>query len=187
MPASALDSSQIRVAGNGALWKAPLGSTLPADSTTAWDAAFVNLGYATDGFTLTQDYKTQEVPGWQSLESLRLIATALTRKFAFESLQSNKDTVALAWGGATITPATAGAYSMVIPDTQPLDFILGIDWNDGATSQRIIVQHAALAALPTIKFVRTDAVKYPLEVQALKPADGTKSVLVFGVDAAVGA
>lgn len=182
-----LDSSQIRVAGSGALWKAPLGTTLPTDSTTAWGAGFVNLGYEEDGFTLTQDYKTNEVTGWQSLEPLRLIATALTRKFAFGALQSNKDTVALAWGGATITPATAGAYTMAIPDTQPLDFILGIDWNDGATSQRIILQHAALATLPTIKFTKADAVKYPLEVQALKPADGTKSVLVYGVDAAVGA
>lgn len=185
MPTSPLDSSQIRVAGSGALWKAPLGTALPTDGSTAWGVGFVNLGYESDGFTLTQDYKTTEVSGWQSLEALRLIATALTRKLAFEAIQSNTVTVGLAWGGATITPTTGGKYSLDIPDSQLTDFILGIDWNDGTTSQRLIVQRAALVSLATIKYVRTDAVKYPLEVQALKPADGTKSILVYGTDLAV--
>ncbi len=180
-----LNSGEVRVAGSGAIWKAPLGTALPADSTTAWGTGFVNLGYATDGFTVSQALKTQGITPWQTLEQVRLIATELIRSIAFEAIQSNKDTVALAWGGATITPGTLGAYSMDIPTEQLTGFILGIDWNDGITNQRLIVQNAALMSLPAIKFVRTDAVKYPLDVVALAPADGTKSILIYGVDTAV--
>lgn len=180
-----LNSGNVRVAGTGALWKAPLGTTLPTDSTTAWGTGFLNIGYATDGFTLTQDLKKQDITAWQTLSPVRSIATALIRKLSFEALESNINTVPLAWGGATMTPGTAGVYTLDIPEGQLTDFILGIDWSDGTTSQRLIVQHATLLTLPTIKFVRTDAVRYPLEVQAIVPADGTKSILVYGVDSAV--
>lgn len=181
----ALNSGAVRVAGTGSIWKAPLGTTLPTDSTTAWGSSFVNLGYATDGFTLTQDLKRQDVTAWQSLSPVRSIATALVRKLAFESLESNINTVPLAWGGATMTPGTAGVYTLAIPDGTPTDFILGVDWSDGTLSQRIIVKRAALLTLPTIKFVRTDAIRYPLEVQAIVPSDGSDSIVVYGVDSIV--
>ncbi len=182
---TALNSGNVRVAGTGAIWKAPLGTVLPTDSTTAWNASFLNIGYATDGFTLTQDLKKQDIPAWQTLSPVRSIATALIRKISFEALESNINTVPLAWGGATMTPGLAGIYTLDIPEGQPTDFILGVDWSDGTLSQRIIVQHATLLTLPAIKFVRTDAVRYPLEVQALVPSGGTKSILVYGVDSAV--
>jgi hypothetical protein len=262
---NALNSGQVRVAGTGAFWKAPLGTVLPTDSTTAWGASFMNLGYATDGFEMTQDKKTTEVSAWQTLEPVRLITTALIRKFKFELEQSNKATLALAWGGTIIpavgTPvggaitigtggvlttatahglsvgtavtlatvvtstgisastvyyiitvgstttltlstsiggvaltttsgtgtglAVAGAYQLDLLDANTIpDFILGIDWSDGVTSQRIIIQQASTLTLPTIKNTRTDAVKFALEVQAIKPADGTDSVLVYGFDVA---
>lgn len=259
---NALNSGQIRVAGTGAFWKAPLGTVLPADSTTAWNAAFVNLGYADDGFEMSQDKKVQPVTAWQTIEPVRLITTALTRSFKFELLQTNKATLALAWGGtivalagtpvggaitigtggvltsasahglsvgnavtlATVVTSTgitastvyyviaatsttvtlstsaggtaltttagtgtglalAGSYQLDLLDANNIpDFILGIDWSDGVTSQRIIIQQASTVNLPTIKNTRSDAVKFAMEVQAIKPADGTDSVLVYGQD-----
>jgi hypothetical protein len=265
-----LNSGQVRVAGTGALWKAPLGTALPADSVAAWGPGFVNLGYADDGFVMKQDLKRKEVSGWQTLELLRLITLALNRSFTFNLKQSNRDTLGLAWGGAVITPAPAaslgtvaiaittgvltvsatealvvgdpvvlgavtgaaplvagttyyvltaptsttltlaatpggpmivtttagtatsitklnGAYSLAIPDaSQILDFIIGIDWSDGGVTQRFAIQRAALLSLPTITFGRQAEIDYDVEVQALAPADGTKSVLVYGVDVAVG-
>lgn len=268
MPASPLNSSQIRIAGTGAIWKAPLGTVLPTDSVSAWNASFVNLGYATDGFTLKQDKKTQGVTAWQTLAQVRLITSELLRTFSFELLQTNKDTLALAWGGATIAAVagaavggaitigtngaltTATAHGLVVgtavqlgtvvtatgitalttyfvisvPTTttlvisatsggaaltntsgtgtllttvggynlditaadNPPNFILGIDWSDGSTSQRIILGAAALSTLPTIKSMRTDAIRYAFDVQALAPADGSDSVVVYGLDSAVG-
>lgn len=261
---NALNSGQVRIAGNGNLWKAPIGTTVPTDSTTSWDAAFVNLGYATDGFEMGQDYKTQQIDAWQTLEPVRIFGQSLTRKFSFELLQSNEDTLSLAWGGATVSfngtavggavtigtggvittatahgfvignpvvltgvatatgissgvvyfviaatsttatlsatkggvalttttgtatsVASAAPFALTIPEPDVVnEFILGIDWVDGAVSQRFILPRATLLTLPTIKYVRTDAVRYALEVQAVKPADGSKSVLVYGYDAA---
>jgi len=265
-----LNSGQVRIAGTGRLLKAPLGTVLPVDSVAAWNGAFVDLGYADDGFEMKQDLKRKEVNGWQTLELLRLITTALNRTFTFNLKQSNRDTLGLAWGGAVITPAAAaslgtvaiaittgvltvsatetlavgdmvqlgtltgaaplvagttyfvltaptsttltlaatlggalivttaagsstsitkvtGAYSLSIPDASQIeDFIIGIDWSDGTINQRLVIQRAALLSLPTIKSGRQAEIDYVVEVQALKPADNTASVLVYGVDVAVG-
>lgn len=185
MAGPALNPGNVRVAGTGSLWKAPLGTTLPTDSTTAWGAGFVNLGFATNGFTLTQDVKKQDITAWQTLTPVRSIFTSLVRKLAFESLESNINTVPLAWGGAAMTPGLAGIYTLDIPEGQLTDFILGVDWSDGTLTQRIIVKRASLLTLPTLKFVRDDAVRYSLEVQAVAPSDGTKAIVVYGVDSAV--
>ena len=265
-----LNSGQVRIAGTGRLLKAALGTALPVDSVAAWGSGFVDLGYADDGFEMKQDLKRKEVNGWQTLELLRLITTALNRSFTFNLKQTNRDTLSLAWGGATITPTPTslgtvviaitsgvltvsaahglaigdavqlqgvvpgaplasgvtyyvntvpttttltlaatlggalivttsagtatgitknnGPYVLAIPDaSQIADFIIGIDWSDGsAVSQRIIIQRAALLSLPPVASGRQNEIDYEIEVQALKPADNTASVLVYGVDVAVG-
>jgi hypothetical protein len=260
------NSGQIRVAGTGNIFRAPLGSTMPVDSTTALSAAFVNVGYATNGFEVAQDRKTKEIPVWQSQEAARLLTTGLTRKFKFELQQTNKTTLGLAWGGviipvagtpvggaitigtggvltsatahglavgATVTLATvvgstgilalttyyviavgttttltlsatsggvaltttagtgtglsspSGAYQLDLLDANTLtDSIYVLEWLDGTTSQRIIIQQGATLSMPSIKYVKDDSVSYAFEIQAIKPADGSDSVLIFGVDVA---
>ena len=115
---SAPNATKVRVAGTGAILKAPIGTPLPPDSVTAWNSAFTNLGYLVDGFQVAQNLTTKEVSAWQSLESLRSIAIGLVRKFTFDEVQTDKDSLALAWGGATITPvlgtATGGAVTIAI-------------------------------------------------------------------------
>ena len=104
MSTPALNSGNVRVAGTGSIWKAPLGTVLPIASTTAWNVAFINLGYATDGFSIKQSLKKQAIPAWQTLSSVRSIVTELIRSLTFEALESNITTIPLAWGGATMTP-----------------------------------------------------------------------------------
>lgn len=182
-----LDSSQVRVAGTGAIWKAPAGTTLPTTSSEAWGSGFVNLGYAEEGFTITPNMKTTPIHGWQTRNVLRNITTEFDVKFGFTLMQTNKNTLSLAWGGATITPGTAGAFTMALPGDPSAEFVLGIDWSDGTTNYRYVIPRASLSNLPAVKFTRKDAVKYAFEVQSLAPTDGSDPVKIYGVDTAVGA
>jgi hypothetical protein len=183
----AIDATKIKVAGSGAIWKAPAGTTLPSDSTTAYGAAFVNLGWISDGgFEVDQSLKTKNVMGWQSVEVLRVVNTSIERSVKFSALESNKEVVQLAWGGATITASTAGIYSVDLPAAQVItEFILGIDWFDGSTTQRILIKRAVLKSLPKVKFSRQDAINYDFEIMALAPADGSDAIIIYGVDAGV--
>ena len=182
----ALDATKIKVAGTGSIWKAPAGTTLPSDSTTAYASGFLNLGWISDGgFQIDQSLKTKGVNAWQSIEVVRMISTSLERSVSFEALESNKQTIQLAWNG-TVTPGSGGAYSMSLTSSAlNTEFILGIDWSDGTTSQRIVFPRAVLKSLPKIKYTRQDAVTLSLEIQALQPTDGSASVLIYGVDSGV--
>ena len=106
-------------------------------------------------------------------------------------------TLAATLGGAPIATTTSGtstsitkvtnAYSVVIPDvTSIADYVLGIDWSDGASvSGRLVIPQGHQDTLPTIKSVRTDATRYAMSTQVVKPADGGQSIRVYGVDAAM--
>jgi hypothetical protein len=180
------DSSKIKIAGSGAVWYAPAGSTLPTDSTSALAAAFVNVGYLKNGFTLNQDYKTKEILGWQNLDVLRLIPTQLSRSAKFTGIETNKISTQLAWNAATVTTTTGSAYSMTLPtNIAAQEFILVLDWNDGTASQRIVFKRATFKTLPAVTFDRQDEIDYEFEIQALVPTDGSASVAVYGSDAGV--
>lgn len=109
-----INSGQVRVAGTGAIWRGPAGSTAPTDSVTAWAAGWQNLGYANDGFTTTPNFKATQVRGWQSRGVLRNITTEFDFKFGFELLQTNIATLALAWGNAAITPVNGASLGSVV-------------------------------------------------------------------------
>lgn len=183
----AIDASKIKVAGSGAIWKAPTGTTLPSDAAASYAAGFVNLGWISDGgFEIDQSLKTKNVMGWQSVEVLRVVNTSIERSVKFSALESNAQTVALAWGGATITAGTSGAYTVDLPAAQVInEFVLGIDWFDGSTTQRILIKRAVLKSLPKVKFSRQDAINYDFEIMALAPADGSDAIIVYGVDTGV--
>lgn len=184
----ALDASKIKVAGTGAIWKAPIGTSgVPTDSTTAYPNGFVNLGWISEGgFQLDQSLKTKAVGAWQSIETVRLISTGLERSVSFETLESNAATLSLAFNNATITNGSAGAYTMSLSASQlSAEFVLGIDWSDGVTSQRIIFPRAVLKSLPKIKYTRQDALQFSMEIMALAPADGSASVLIYGKDSGI--
>ena len=179
----ALDSRNIRIAGTGAIYKAPVGSTAPTDSTTALDAAFVNLGFAKDGFEINQEYKTKDVEAWQTREVVLQFPTSLSRTVSFESIESNKASVALAWNNATITKTTGGVYSMTLPASYVnTEFALVLDMSDGTTSQRIYFPRCTLNALPKVTAGRTDIISYQFEIQVLAPTDNSASVVIYGVD-----
>lgn len=181
-----VDASKIRIAGTGAIWKAPAGTTLPTDSTTALNAAFKNMGYVKNGFEINTELKGKTVDVWQSVEPARFIITGKSIKFQWESIESNNTTVALAWNNATITPTTGGAYSMSIPSTYlAAEFSLVFDATDGTTSTRYVIPRAVLTGVPKITAGREEEISYQFEIQVLAPTDGSASVLAYGVDAGV--
>lgn len=100
-------------------------------------------------------------------------------------------TLAAQPGGSVIAITTGSStgvfnaqpFSVAIPDSAiGVEFALGIDWSHGSYTNRLIFPRVQLMSLPSIKFVRDDAVRYPLELQVLKPIDGSQSVLPYGSD-----
>jgi hypothetical protein len=79
----ALDASNVEVAVTGAVYLAPLGTTLPTDSDTPLDGAFQNVGYLSeDGITETPEEDTTEIQAWQNGDIVRRVLTSHEIQYA---------------------------------------------------------------------------------------------------------
>jgi hypothetical protein len=125
----ALDASELYVAGTGNIYSAPENTPAP---TTAPTTPWIEHGYATeDGVTFTFGKTTDELKGWQSFDTLRLITTEAPKSVKFSLMQSNTENLTLALGGGTVDSAT-GTYTP--PDPSVLDiralYISAVDGGD---------------------------------------------------------
>lgn len=89
--------------GPGILKYAPLGSTEPVDLTTAWDAAWINLGYTKDGSTFTVQVSTSPVTVAEELEVVKNVTTGRTATLTFNASELLAKNLKLMMNGGTIT------------------------------------------------------------------------------------
>ena len=161
-----VDANEVVIAGNGRIFVAPVGTTAPADVTTAWAAAWIDLGYATeDGVTFTVGRTVTDIMAWQAFDPIRRVITAMNTTIAFVLQQWNEHTTKLAFGGGTIT-TTAGPpahYLYTPPAAEVIDErAVGIEWLDGTKIYRLLIAKAMVTDDVSTQLVRTDTAQLPI-------------------------
>lgn len=118
------DADAVMIAGNGDIYTAPVGSTLPVDPTTALDAAFIQLGYVSqDGVTWRNEQTKEPINVWQSFYAIKYRVTETSAEMEFILKQFDINTLPFAMGGGTIT-TTAGPpifHTYVPPAPETID------------------------------------------------------------------
>lgn len=99
------DPLAVRV-GPGTLYTAPLGSTEPTDLATAWDAAWIELGYTDQGSTFTFNQTFEDVTVEEELDPLKTMQTARQVLIAFALAELTATNMQRALNGGTITSGT---------------------------------------------------------------------------------
>lgn len=157
----ALDGTEVRVAGTGNVYIAPTGSTLPTDTATALDAAFVDAGYITeDGVTFTLGRETEDLNAWQG-SKVRVITTAEPKSVEFTLMQSNKETLPFVLGGGTVAGA-AGEYTYTPPAKGTnTERAMVVEFSDGATVYRYVFPRVQLEGEVSFSLTANGAVEYP--------------------------
>ena len=156
--------------GVGALYTAPVGTTIPTDLAVP-AAPWVHVGYTDGGFRFTYGTEELEVPADQSLDPILIIQTARNLRIATTLLQVIPDNLVLAFGGGTITAATG--YSIYTPpeigeeEEVALYFQL-VDETSGAPV-RLIIRRAKRQGDSEISFSKAEAAKVGVEWRALDP------------------
>jgi hypothetical protein len=171
----ALDATEVRVATNGALRIAAVGTAAPTDVTTAFGVGWSDLGYATeDGVTLTPSMDTEDINAWQSAAPVRRIVTGSGLEVGFTLIQSNEETLAL-YFGATVTGDT-----IEIPvSPTPLERALAVEWVDAGATYRLVVPRASLSDRGEVTLARGEAVGLEMTFTALPPATGPLAVVIL--------
>src|SRR3546814_14218097 len=118
------DPTAVRI-GPGILKSAPLGSTEPTDLATAWDAAFIDLGYTEEGSSFVFENTFEDVMVAEELEPVEILQKPrqITVNFAAAELTAtniqrafNGGAVVTGTGIVTFAPPAAGPYTPVRSD-----------------------------------------------------------------------
>ncbi len=171
----------------GAVYWAPLGTTLPTNAKDSLSEDFVNLGYVTsDGVTINTAEETSDIEAWGP-ETVMTTQTSYSKTATFNLLETCKEAVLqFIYGKSNVTVNEDGSIEWGDTGEQLPRGVLVIDTlqNNGGATPRIKRQ-----VLGDCQFVdrsgdavynNSDALSYPVSMKAYKftPAEGKPATYV---------
>lgn len=158
----------------GAIFRAPLGTTLPTTATEALDTAFKAMGYvSSDGLTNANSISTSDIKAWGG-DTVMVSQTDKTDTMAFTLIESlNSDVLAAVFGSDNVSGAlTTGITVSVNADAQEeavwvIDMLL-----NGNTAKRIVVPSGVISALADIVYKDDTAIGYGVTISCLPDSSG---------------
>lgn len=172
----ALDATNVRVALTGAVYTAPLLTSYPTDTTSAWDAGWVDLGYVSeDGVTESYSDDSEVIKAWQGGVTVRTVITSTEATFAFTLLETKKAAWELYHKGSLLTDDGTTA-SMSVKNATADEKMFGLDVVDGTNHVRIIVPRGEVTERGDIVYVNNAPVGYELTLTAYPDANGVTAI-----------
>lgn len=180
----ALESDNVRVGVTGAIYVAPLGTTLPTTSQAALNVAFQDLGYMDEsGVAELINEQITNLKAWQNSDVVRKVQTEHDYTLGFVPMETN----AVVLGTFYDNYDGSGADGIVnIEGGLPTHKAFVFDIIDGDDEHRIVVQDGQLTTRGQVNHVATDATKYPMTVTCF-PAMGSGAVKAIHYHRSVGA
>ncbi len=171
---TALNVSAGKPAVTGGIYRAPLGTTLPTDASTALGGTFTSLGYiASGGVTHAFNLDTGEYRAWGG-DLVLAYTNSKTHTFAFGLIEVlNKTTYETVYGASNVsgTLATGIAVTADGDDMTEYVYVIELAMRDGAM-KRIVIPDGKITAIGDVVYQDSDAVSYPITVTAQVDAYG---------------
>lgn len=158
----------------GAVFVAPVGTTLPTDAVTALDAAFAGLGYVSeDGLTNTMSIDSDNVKAWGG-DTVLPIQTGFTDEFSLTLIESlNEDTLKTVFGASNVAGTIATGLSINVNSDEKESHAWVVDMIlRGNHVKRIVVPSATITDIGEIVYKDDEAIGYELTLTAVSDASG---------------
>lgn len=158
----------------GGIYRAPLGTTLPTDATTALANTYVSLGYiATGGVTHSFEVDSGEYRAWGG-DLVLAYQNSKTHRFAFGMIEVlNPTTYETIHGTANVSGTLATGISVTADGKDMTEYVYVIElaMRDGAMA-RIVIPDGKITAIGDIVYQDSDAVNFPVTVTAQADSSG---------------
>lgn len=161
-------------AAAGAVFRAPLGTTLPTDATTALDTtSFTALGYCSeDGLTNSNSPESDSIKAWGG-DTVLSFQTAKEDTFAFTLIEAlNVDVLKTIYGESNVTGTLAAGITVNATADEPTEYVWVFDMITRDNSvKRIVVPDGKISEVGEISYTDSDVVGYAITLTAM-PVDG---------------
>lgn len=162
----------------GAVYRAPLSTTLPTDATTALGDDFVSLGYCSeDGMTNANSGESSDIKAWGG-DSVLNIMSGKTDTFGVTLIEAlNTDVLATVHGEDNVsgTLSTGITVDATTDDYEEYVYVVDMIMRDGAL-KRVVIPDGKVTAVGEVTYSDSAAVGYALTITAFATEINEKMV-----------
>ena len=158
----------------GAIFRAPLGTTLPTNATNDLASSFVCLGYVSeDGLTNDNSPESDDIKAWGG-ETVLTVQSSKDDKFGFTLIESlNADVLKTIYGDANVTGALSTGITVKANTKDLTEYVWAIDMVlRGGALKRIVIPNGKVSEVGTITYADGDAVGYEVTLGTSPDTDG---------------
>jgi len=158
----------------GAIFRAPLGTTLPTTADGALDAAFKAMGYVSaDGLTNANSISTNNIKAWGG-DTVLVSQTDKTDTMACTLIESlNSDVLSAVFGSDNVTGTLQTGVSISVNAEAQEEAVWVVDMLlNGNTAKRIVVPSGVISALADIVYKDDTAIGYGITITCLPDSSG---------------
>lgn len=157
----------------GAIFRAPLGTTLPTDVTTALDGAFKALGYCSDdGLTNTNSPESESQKAWGG-DNVLDMQKSKEDKFKFKLLEVlNIEVLKSVYGDDNVTGTLETGITVKANNSENEQCSWVIDMILKKALKRIVIPCASVTEVGDIVYKDDDAIGYETTISAVPDSDG---------------
>jgi hypothetical protein len=160
----------------GSVMRAPKGTPLPTDASTAPNAAFVDSGYITeDGCTLADAQTWVDIKDWGG-DIVRRIKSESIVTIAASFLEVNANSAKAAFGDSNVS-TTGGQIAIKINAKEPGRASWLFNMLDGDRYIRLVVSDGQVTDRADMQFTRQGAVVIPVTITAYPDINGDTVII----------
>ena len=157
----------------GAVFRAPLGTTLPINANTELSNAFLNLGYCSeDGLVNSNSPESSEIRAWGG-DVVYVYQENRTDTMGFTLIEVTRvDVLKAVYGDDNVTGDLSTGLTVKANSTEPDEAVYVFDTIIHNVLRRIVVPRGKLSELGDISYTDTDAVGYEMTITCLPDEEG---------------
>lgn len=158
----------------GAVYSAPLGTTLPTDATTELDSEFKGLGYISeDGMVNENTPESENIQAWGG-DTVASVQTSKEDTFTYTLIEStNINVLKEVYGQGNVEGDLESGITIKANSQEAEEHCLVVDMIlKGGILKRIVIPSGKISEVGEINYKDDEAVGYETTVQAIPDEDG---------------